>query len=741
MISVFLTLNSFPMRNFGSDLLDCLNLIKGNGSFVTTHSAPFVFPGLSVLGQGEIAYPINELQANALIQAAEKAPFGKGSQTIIDETVRRAWEIDAEKLLFNGQQWDQFLQKALNTIKPQLGIEDLEIEARLYKMLVYEKGDFFLSHRDTEKEKGMFGTLIIGLPSKHRGGELLVRFDGEEQCVNLAEEAGNYRIPYVAFYADCEHEIKPMKEGYRVCLVYNLIQKKSEKAIRLEPLGEHVSKLATILKAGVGNRSFSPGIVLLGHQYTPENFSQNQLKLNDRTRATALIRAAAEAEYYAKMCLVTSQLSGIPAYDGYGWDETPDDNVEMGEVYDGIVTIEHWLEEGPPPLRSIEVDEDELLTTFKLNEGDPVEKENTGYMGNYGPDLMHWYHYGAIVFWSKEYQEEMLLREDIPNQLEWLGYYNTKRRHLSGKETAICESILKSLLNKQGTALKAQYHVIADWVTGSRDETTFKTLGYPLLKRYFQQIQPDYWVKLVETYPSKHFDLLFRQIGQQGNVSHLHHLLEILIELTNMSNSKNLLASQIEALPEYFSNAAQRQEKPLVNGTALTILFNIEKLLPQQKEWVDRMVALLCENNERKYINEVLVPVVLNPELCTSFSKALLSFTKKNLQYRVDNKPQPPANWSRPVPKKQKNLRIWKLLESFLESPVEQVFDFRKNKQERTEMEDAIADATVDLRTETIRKGSPYTLRLFKTEDAYDKQIREWYEDVVLLEQVKKMVN
>ena len=117
------------MRNFGSDLLDCLNLIKGNGSFVTTHSSPFVFPGLSVLGQGEIAYPINELQANALIQAAEKAPFGKGSQTIIDETVRRAWEIDAENLLFNGQQWDQFLQKALNTIKPQLGIEDLEVEA------------------------------------------------------------------------------------------------------------------------------------------------------------------------------------------------------------------------------------------------------------------------------------------------------------------------------------------------------------------------------------------------------------------------------------------------------------------------------------------------------------------------------------------------------------------------------------------------------------------------------------
>jgi len=56
------------MRNFGTDLLDSVNLIKGNGSFATSHSAPFVFPGLSVQGLEEIAYPINSLQANALIQ-------------------------------------------------------------------------------------------------------------------------------------------------------------------------------------------------------------------------------------------------------------------------------------------------------------------------------------------------------------------------------------------------------------------------------------------------------------------------------------------------------------------------------------------------------------------------------------------------------------------------------------------------------------------------------------------------
>jgi Rps23 Pro-64 3,4-dihydroxylase Tpa1-like proline 4-hydroxylase len=112
----------------------------------------------------------------------------------------------------------------LNRLKKDLGIESYEVKASLYKMLIYEEGDFFLSHKDSEKEKGMFGTLILGLPSRQTGGELLVRFDGKQESINFADATNNFKIPYVTFYADCEHEIKPITSGYRVCLVYNLVQ-------------------------------------------------------------------------------------------------------------------------------------------------------------------------------------------------------------------------------------------------------------------------------------------------------------------------------------------------------------------------------------------------------------------------------------------------------------------------------------------------------------------------------------
>ena len=49
-------------------------------------------------------------------------------------------------------------------------------------------------------------------------------------------------------------------------------------------------------------------------------------------------------------------------------------------------------------------------------------------------------------------------------------------------------------------------------------------------------------------------------------------------------------------------------------------------------------------------------------------------------------------------------------------------------------MENAIRDVEpIDLKMETIRKGTPHTLRLTKTLDAYEKARKEWKEDLALL--------
>jgi hypothetical protein len=96
-----------------------------------------------------------------------------------------------------------------------------EIEIELYKILLYEKGSFFKTHRDTEKKDGMFATLLIILPSFYTGGNLVVRHHQRERVFDFSADTKS--IHYVVLYADCEHELLPVTEGYRLVLAYNVV--------------------------------------------------------------------------------------------------------------------------------------------------------------------------------------------------------------------------------------------------------------------------------------------------------------------------------------------------------------------------------------------------------------------------------------------------------------------------------------------------------------------------------------
>ena len=73
---------------------------------------------------------------------------------------------------------------------------------------------------------------------------------------------------------------------------------------------------------------------------------------------------------------------------------------------------------------------------------------------------------------------------------------------------------------------------------------------------------------------------------------------------------------------------------------------------------------------------------------------------------------------------------------AFMQSPVLQVFEYRKNQRERDILEHAIRSVETDLTTETIKKGSPHTLCIIKTQASYKQQMNHWNEDVMLLKKV-----
>ena len=156
----------------------------------------------------------------------------------------------------------------------------------------------------------MFATLIVGLPSKHEGGNLSVRFDGTEKTSNFNEHAAGFTFPYTAFFADCEHELTEVSAGYRVCLVYNLCRLGTEEVPPPLPISDTIKELSAALHNTPFPKPDTPRVLLLDHQYTPANFSINGLKTDDRGRARALLAAADAAGYAATLGLVTHYQMG-----------------------------------------------------------------------------------------------------------------------------------------------------------------------------------------------------------------------------------------------------------------------------------------------------------------------------------------------------------------------------------------------------------------------------------------------
>lgn len=176
-----------------------------------------------------LSYPLPISQCVELISIASQAPFGKGEQTLIDRAVRNTWQINADKISIDDVTLSMINRTILPRVCKQLGLagETDKVEAHLYKLLIYETGGHFSPHRDSEKDDGMFGTLVLLLPSEYSGGQLCIEHNGKSLVVDWAKDMHWRSFAYAAFYADCRHEIKPVTSGYRVALTFNLCMKRA----------------------------------------------------------------------------------------------------------------------------------------------------------------------------------------------------------------------------------------------------------------------------------------------------------------------------------------------------------------------------------------------------------------------------------------------------------------------------------------------------------------------------------
>lgn len=736
-------------------LLEKLSTIRGSGSFVHQGSKKVKIFGLSIDDFGDLPLPIIPLTAKGLLSIAMPSPFGRGEKTVFDNQVRRSHEIDADKISFSGAVWDKMLKKILQEVKEGLGLGNIDLEAHLYKMLIYQPGDFFLPHRDSEKEKGMFGTLVIGLPGKHTGGELCISAYGQEVVADFSQH-DQENLSYVAFFADCEHEVKPLLSGYRVCLTYNLVRKSG--VIQFDNPKQHVAELASWLRTyhSKNKEEIWPKVVMFEHQYTPTNFSLESLKGADKPRAISLIEACAEAGFYASPCLLTYYDAGSwePDYNskrnkyrrgGYWEDyDLDEDNPSgiMGEVYDSSIEIEHWDYSLNPGLGNLYLDEEQVWTNTKYDSADPIKKQAEGPTGNAGMELYYWYHYAAVCLWPKSE-----LSDQLPNDanlcMEWLGYFIKKVQQ--GDQDAVKE-MREMLLNYDYLSAKDLKNAdpLLQALLLLKDKEIVEKL-HPVLVSQFYAIQSEIFVSFTQAFGVKPAISVLEEALAQQQATSVISALSALQLLTTSPKLKEAALDLIEKLPDLLlkelflvkkepdwqASDAKKENKQLILINHLIALSQISGVSIQYTHKMTVFFELIIE---RKLVFKAMAPALQNGHNKKApLQQALLKVVIEWLTKKTEVKPEPPSDWKRPYPKdwNQKS-HICHQFVSFMESPTEKEYRFVRVQYERSQVEYMLTK-DIDLTPSTIRKGSPHTLLLTKNQDTYVRERKMYDEELSLL--------
>ncbi|KZS92666.1 hypothetical protein SISNIDRAFT_412158, partial [Sistotremastrum niveocremeum HHB9708] len=359
------------------------------GSFASSHTykdAPN--PGLFINGLGGVGLPLSERDASDLIAQASQAPFGQGERTIIDKEVRDTWEIDGANVNFENPLWHQWLQyKVLSEVQEALALT-CGASLELYKLLIYEAGSHFLAHQDTEKAEGMFGTLVILLPSKFSGGELQLSHAGRNKIVDVSASS-MFSTTVMSWYTDVFHEIKPVQSGYRLALSYKLVSKVDEHR-PIPTASREIDSIARTLHSWKSDfRPETPVMFshLLQHQYSLASLRQGTLKGPDAQLLDILRSLAPKHKLRVYLANIELHLTG------QGEDSGPprrnmniaehEASVKMGFVESEEFTYDTVFDlDGDTAEFEVKAPKEEKTIKRLLRKRQPDEREYEGYVGN-----------------------------------------------------------------------------------------------------------------------------------------------------------------------------------------------------------------------------------------------------------------------------------------------------------------------------------------------------------------------
>ena len=447
------------------------SLGDGAGEFACSGLLPELgYPGLHIQDVGHVSLPVQAEQAQKIIEVAKKAPYGLGSQTLIDETVRKTWQLEPGQILIKNDNFLAGVKNVVATVKKQLGCDNKAVQANLYKLLMYEAGGHFKPHRDTQKENGMFATMIIQLPSHFEGGKLTIRHAGKEKVVEFDGDDSVFCCKYAALYCDCEHEVAEIKSGYRVALVYSLCW--SEAATNDPPSADAgvavLQNIARLIEEIFEEEDRCWFLWFLSHKYTEHGLSSSGIKAlkgADEVIARALSlaneRLPEEQRLEFHIVEITRWREREGCLDEYGSGKFEAHSCAEDEQED--VSIKTWykFDGSEQKIGNVHFDLENDVLNFSCpsnmtNEeykakfwGEAYDTEYSGPTGNAGATQTYWYKTYAIVAWPKVESIRIVCKSDYGGAVNCIFEQIKQVQYLSSSNSSYQSALndLKTVVN------------------------------------------------------------------------------------------------------------------------------------------------------------------------------------------------------------------------------------------------------------------------------------------------------
>ena len=739
-----------------------LRSIKRPGDFSVGGLRPSFLPAIDVEGVGRIAFPVPPAQAEQLIAIAEAAPHGRGTETVVDRDVRRAWQVATGSLHIGGRHWDKSLAEIVAEAARGLGVIE-PVAADFYKLLIYDAGSFFVDHRDTEKAPGMFATLVIVLPSAHSGGELIVRHLGREVTLDLRPD-DPAELGFAAFYADCVHEVRPVVSGYRLTLVYNLRFLKKGGRLDAPDYREEQARVSQLLRDWTDTPDEPDKLILpLEHAYTPAELSFEALKGADAGMASVLVRAADEADCDLHLALMTVEESGSAEQTGYysrgrwrgGGSEEADDGeaFDVIEVDDQSMTLSGWRRpDGKTAgLGDLPFDENELCPPDAFEDMTPDEQHFHEATGNEGASFERTYRRAGLVLWPRTRRLAVLNHAGLRGTLPYLEDL-VMRWQASG-------AAIDSPLRREADELSQ--HVLRTWPREAwrreNDDNAGRALDLQVrlgntawidtfldemsAQGHYAASENDAIVRAVALLPTARATDLLVRIVKRNASAHLDACGNLLLRCaTAPAGSAGVVVRVGTALIECLPGAPATkpaERDPWARPSTMAPRFVVDLLTATSR--IDAGLAKRAVEHVRAWPktyepDSVVVPAALalaKQKESAEWPAAgrLRQAALDHLQARIALPLEAPRDWARPNPLECK-CPDCRQLGAFLLDPERRQWRFRAPQAQRSHVEENVRDSGCDVDLETERRGSPHTLVATKNQASYERRSKQRREDI-----------